>query len=180
MSAYLRKVCLLLSIYIGVAIAVDAQKNLREEVNNTKAVLVSGKIIDSRGNGLSKVTINEKGTKNSSFSNEDGTFKFNVRNNNTSLVFSSVGYKTQEVAVLNNSFLTVTMQQSEGSLDDVVVIGYGSVKKSDLTGAVGTVGAADLNRNKTTGVLQALQGKIAGVDISSQSGDLGAGLNITV
>lgn len=147
---------------------------------DAKSSLITGRVTNPDGNALPGVTVTERGTNNSTVTKEDGSFKISTRTKRPVLMFSSVGYAPMQLPVGDESFISVSMVLSDHSLDEVVVIGYGSVKKSDLTGSVGTVNADDLNRNKTTDVLNALQGKVAGVDISSQSGELGAGLNITV
>lgn len=147
---------------------------------NVKYALVRGKIVDISGKGISKASIKEKNARNTTLTDENGNFKINLSKNITALIVTSVGYQLQEVPVIDNSFLTITLQKEERRLEEVVVIGYGSVKKKDLTGSVSSVNSEDLNRNKTTDILNALQGKVAGVNIGSQSGELGAGLNITV
>ncbi len=142
-------------------------------------ITVTGKVIDETGSSIMGVTITVKGAGTGTQTDANGRFKITA-NDNATVVFSYVGFLTEEVSVNGKAVINVTMKSSAKDLDQVVVIGYGTVRKSDITGSVGTVKSADLNRNKTTDVLQAMQGKVAGVDISSQSGELGAGLNITV
>lgn len=142
-------------------------------------ITVTGKVIDETGTSITGVTVTVKGAGTGTQTDANGRFKITA-NDNVTLVFSYVGFLTEQVSVNGKAVINVTLKSNAKDLDQVVVIGYGSVRKSDITGSVGTVKSADLNRNKTTDVLQALQGKVAGVDISSQSGELGSGLNITV
>ncbi len=142
-------------------------------------VTVTGKVTDETGTSITGATVTVKGAGTGTQTDANGRFKITA-NDNATLVFSSVGFTTVEVNVNGKTVINATLSSSAKDLDQVVVIGYGTVRKSDITGSVGTVKSADLNRNKTTDVLKALQGKIAGVEISSQSGELGSGLNITI
>jgi len=152
---------------------------LQQTAWSKSIITVSGKVIDETGASVTGVTVTVKGAGTGTQTDANGRFKITA-NDNATLVFSFVGFLTEEINVNGKAVINLTLKSSTKDLDQVVVIGYGSVRKSDITGSVGTVKAADLNRNKTTDVLQALQGKVAGVDISSQSGELGSGLNITV
>lgn len=154
----------------------DGTVSIKGALNN---ITVKGKVIDETGAPIAGVTVTSKGTGSGTQTDENGRFKITV-GYNAILVFSYISFTSEEVAVNGKAVIDVTMRSIAKDLDQVVVIGYGSVKKSDLTGSVGTIKSADLNRNKTTDVLKALQGKIAGVEINSQSGELGSGLNITV
>lgn len=144
-----------------------------------KSIIVTGKVLDDAGTALIGVTVTVKGTRTATQTNVDGKFKLTVDDNAT-LVFTYIGYTTVEEPVKGRTAFNVTLRSNAKDLDQIVVIGYGTAKKSDLTGSVSGINSADLNRNKTTDVLSAMQGKVAGVDIASQSGELGAGLNITV
>ncbi len=152
---------------------------LQQTAWSKSIIPVTGKVIDETGTSITGVTVTVKGAGTGTQTDASGRFKITA-NDNATLVFSYVGFLTEQVSVNGKAIINVTLKSNAKDLDQVVVIGYGSVRKSDITGSVGTVKSADLNRNKTTDVLQALQGKVAGVDISSQSGELGSGLNITV
>ena len=140
---------------------------------------VTGKITDkATGNGLSGVTISVKGGNQTTTSANDGSFTISVPGTNAVLVFSYTGYAPQEISAgtspLNVSLEVSTAQQ----LDDVVVIGYGAVKRRDLTGSVFSVKAADIARTPTFNAAEALQGRVPGLDITRSAGTAGAGVNI--
>lgn len=135
---------------------------------------VTGAITDSDdGSGLPGVTVVEKGTTNGTITDLDGNFTLNVAENAT-LIISYVGYVTEEVSVSGLTTLNLGLIPDVISLEDVVVIGYGTVKKSDLTGAVASISAEDMQQSAVAGLDQALQGRTAGVNITSNSGTPGA------
>src|SRR5690606_15041450 len=96
------------------------------------------------------------------------------------LVFSYIGFQKEERVVGTSTTVDVAMKTNQESLDEVVVIGYGSVRKSDLTGAVSTIKAEDLNQRANVSAEQALQGRIAGVQISQSSNEPGGGLSVNI
>ncbi len=141
---------------------------------------VSGKVKASDdGSGIPGVNILEKGTTNGTVTDADGSFTINVGANAT-LVFSFVGYATQEVAVGSQTSLDVSLASDITSLSEVVVIGYGTVKINDATGAVAAVKASDFNGGLISSPEQLIQGKTAGVQITSTSGAPGAGINLRI
>jgi iron complex outermembrane receptor protein len=141
---------------------------------------VSGKVTSSDdGSGLPGVNILEKGTGNGTVSDSDGNFKITVGSNAT-LVFSFVGYASQEVAVGQQTTINVSLKSEITSLNEVVVIGYGEVKKKDATGSVISVKAEDFQKGVIASPEQLIQGKAAGVQITSASGEPGAGVNIRI
>lgn len=129
---------------------------------------VEGTVTDQDGMPLDGVSILEKGTSNYDITDQDGHYSMEV-SDNAMLVFTLMGYGTQEMSVSGKSVLNVQLEATDLSLDEVVVIGYQSLRKSDLTGAVANVKASDLNLSSPT-VGQALAGKIAGVQVSQVSG----------
>ncbi|WP_254563016.1 SusC/RagA family TonB-linked outer membrane protein [Dyadobacter diqingensis] len=141
---------------------------------------ISGKVTDEKGGGLPGVSVILKGTQQGTSSNGEGEFQLNVPDEKAILVFSFVGYKTQEILVGASSKLTVNLLPDENSLDEVVVVGYGSVKKSDLTGAVGTVKAEALQERPAASLNQGLSGRVTGVNVSSNSGRPGGRANIRI
>ncbi len=141
---------------------------------------VSGKVTSSDdGSGIPGVNILEKGTSNGTVSDADGSFTINVSANST-LVFSFVGYSTQEVAVGSQTSLNVKLNSDVTSLSEVVVIGYGEVKKKDATGSIISVKAEDFQKGVIASPEQLIQGKAAGVQVTSSSGEPGAGVNIRI
>jgi TonB-dependent starch-binding outer membrane protein SusC len=141
---------------------------------------VSGKITsDDDGSGIPGVNILEKGTTNGTVSDADGNYRINVGANAT-LVFSFVGYVSQEVAVGSQSSVNVTMKSDVTSLSEVVVVGYGSQEKRDVTGATISLKSTDFNGGVISSPEQLIQGRAAGVQITSASGEPGAGVNIRI
>jgi TonB-linked SusC/RagA family outer membrane protein len=135
---------------------------------------ITGTILDAEtGDGLPGVTVLEKGTSNGTITDLDGNFTLNVAENAT-VVVSYVGYVTEEISVAGMNEVNVNLVPDIINLDDVVVIGYGTVKKSDLTGAVASVSAEELNQTAVSGLDQALQGRTAGVTVTTSSGTPGA------
>ncbi|MGE0589011.1 MAG: SusC/RagA family TonB-linked outer membrane protein [Cyclobacteriaceae bacterium] len=141
---------------------------------------ISGRVTAAEdGSGIPGVNILEKGTTNGTASDFDGNFRLNVGDNAT-LVFSFIGYKTMEVPVGAQSTLNVTMELDVTALSEVVVIGYGQTTVKDATGAVAAVTSADFNGGVIASPEQLIQGKTAGVQITSASGAPGAGVQLRI
>lgn len=130
---------------------------------------VSGTITDQDGQPLPGASVVEKGTDNGTQSDFDGNFSIEVADSNAILVVSYIGFATKEIPVNGQSNLNVTLEESAAGLDEVVVVGYGTVKKRDLTGAVVSVDFEDANIAPNTNVLQAIQGKVPGINIGAVS-----------
>ena len=141
---------------------------------------VQGVVTDSKGEALPGATVLVKGTSVGVTAGADGKFQLSLPAGATTLVISSVGSVTQEVAIGSQSTINVALQNSAQDLNDVVVIGYGTARKSDLTGAVASVSGAQLTQVATSDPVQALQGRAAGVEVTSNSGQPGAGARIRV
>src|SRR5690606_30305075 len=123
----------------------------------------------------------EKGTQKRTVSASDGTFSIDVTDQNAVLVFSYVGYTSQEVQVGNKRILQIVLSPSQSNtLDEVVVIGYGSVKKSDLTSSVAVLNTEDLELSPVSSFVEALSGKVAGVQINSLDGQPGGEPSIII
>jgi len=131
------------------------------------------------GSGLPGVNIVEKGTSKGTVSDADGNFSVNVDNNAT-LVFSFVGYASQEVQVGNQTSLTINLAADVTALSEVVVIGYGEVSKRDATGAVASVKSTEFNSGVIASPEQLIQGKTAGVQMTTVSGNPGDGVQIRI
>lgn len=141
---------------------------------------VTGTIVSSDdGSPLPGVNVVEKGTNNGTATNADGTYTINVGDNAT-LVFSFVGFATQEVSVGSQTSINVTLQADVTALSEVVVIGYGEVTKRDATGAVTSVKASDFNQGVIFSPEQLIQGKTAGVQMTSASGNPGDGVQLRI
>jgi len=128
---------------------------------------------------LPGVTVRVKGT--NTFAPADGNGNYNIQaKEGDVLVFSFIGYQTKEVAVGKTNTINVTINSSSSNLNEVVVVGYGTAKRSDLTGAVSSVTSADILRTQPTTIDQALQGKVAGVVVQQVSGQPGGAVNIQI
>ncbi|TXI33574.1 MAG: TonB-dependent receptor [Niabella sp.] len=146
-----------------------------ENLNNDKAsVKVQGTILDEKGNPLANVNIQEKGATNGTTTDADGNFTITVKDNNAILVVSSIGFETREVAV-GESPMTILLKSTAESMAEVVVVGYGTQKKANLTGAVSTVSASAIEQRPVSSTGQALQGLVPGLNLSTTG--LGGELN---
>ncbi len=140
---------------------------------------VTGKVIDAMGE-LPGVSVVIKGTSNGTITDLNGQFTLpNVKSSDV-LVFSFIGYKTQEITVGNQKSLSVKMEEDTQTLDEVVVVGYQEVRKGDLTGSVAKANMKDLLSAPVASFDQALGGRIAGVNVSSGEGMPGSTMNITI
>ncbi|WP_225874622.1 SusC/RagA family TonB-linked outer membrane protein [Pedobacter hiemivivus] len=151
------------------------QNNIRQNIS------ITGKVTDEMGVPISGVSVKVKGTKTVVLTNNAGVYKITVPAVSSTLVFSFVGFFTQETLVGNRKEIDVKLKEELGNLNEVVVIGYGSVKQKDLTGAVGQVNMKDLEKAPVASFDQALAGRLAGVQVSSNDGQPGAeGINIVI
>ena len=143
-------------------------------------IQVKGNISDKNSEPMIGVAIQEKGnTTNGTITDLDGNFTIQV-NSNATLVVSYIGYKTQEIALNGRTNLSIVMEEDAQVLDEVVVVGYGVQRKSDLTGSVASVKSDDLKNRSTTDAAAALQGKAAGIQVLNRSGKPGQGADIRV
>jgi len=146
-----------------------------------QVITVNGKVTSSEDeDGLPGVNVVVKGTSKGTVTNVEGIYSLEVPGESTILVFSSVGYAEQEVAVGNQSTIDISMVADITALGEIVVIGYGTVKKQDLTGSVGSIASEEIQERGTSNALEALQGQIAGVNISRTSGRANVGYDIVI
>ncbi len=164
-----------------VVITKNKTNKLKQNTNELKNQnsTINGTITGTGGEPLPGATILEKGTSNGVVSDFDGNFTIRLSTDNPILTVSYIGYATKEVAANKNN-LTIVLEESAASLDEVVIVGYGSQKKSDLTGAVATVDSKDIEKYTYNDASQALQGRVAGVSVQSQGGAPGAGSNFLI
>lgn len=141
---------------------------------------VRGKITDEKGDGLSGVSILLKGTGNGTGTDANGNFSISVPAGKGTLVISSIGFTTQEVPVNNRSSVNITLASDVRSLENVVVVGYGSQLKKEVTGAVQTVNAKELKDLPVSQITQKLQGRLAGVQINQTTGKPGQGMSVRI
>ena len=142
---------------------------------------ISGLVTDAEsGEPLSGATVRAEGTTRGAITDEEGRYKLTLPDNVTRLLFSYIGYETQEIAINGRSEINVSMSVGTSTLDEVVVVGYGTQKKSDLTGAVVRVNSEDFVKGVNTNALQLLNGKASGVQISQSSSAPGGAIDIKI
>lgn len=162
---------------------VDRYIIITDEVGNStqQQKSVSGKVTDSSGAGLPGVSVVLKGTTTGVITDMDGIYTLPKVPGNAILQFSFVGMKSQEVTVGNKTTVNVTLAEDAIGIEEVVAVGYGTVKKGDLTGSVATVSASNLKERAVTSFGEALIGQVAGVQIQQISGAPGGeGLSVRV
>ncbi len=144
-------------------------------------VQVSGRVTDGiNAQGLPGVTVVLKGTSTGTATDGNGNYTLTVPDGNGTLVFSFIGYTTQEVAIRNQSTINVSILPDTKSLDEVVVVGYGTQRKKDITGAVASVPVERLRDQPIPNVEQAIKGQVAGVQVTQNSGSPSGGVNIKI
>ncbi len=143
-------------------------------------VQVRGNVLDNFGEPIPGITILEKGTSNGVISDFEGNYELTVSSSESVLVFSFVGMETTEIVVGDQTFISVVMDDALTSLDEIIVVGYGTMRKSDVSGAIASVRSESLQNIATTDAAAALQGKASGVQVLSNSGAPGEGASIRV
>ncbi len=142
--------------------------------------VVTGKVTDAAdGSALPGVTVQVKGTTKGTQTDASGTYKLNVAGN-ASLTYSFVGYATQTISVGNRSSVNVSLSSEDKTLEEVVVVGYGTIKKKDATGAVNAIGVKDFAKGVISSPEQLMQGRVAGVQITQSNGEPGGGINVRI
>jgi len=152
--------------------------NLSVQAQN--AIDIRGVVSDASGDPLPGVNIVIKGTLQGTLTDPDGNYKITVPGNDAILVFSFIGYNSQEITVGNQSIINVSLNEDLKELDEVVVIGYGSVARKDVTTAVSTVSTKEIDERPIVSAAQAIQGKAAGVNVYQPSGAPGGEMVIRV
>jgi TonB-dependent starch-binding outer membrane protein SusC len=165
--AIMRKAALLLLAVIGFTAFSTAQT-------------VTGTVTDSKGDPVSGISVTVKGTTKGASTNAQGVFTLDGVATGSTLVFSGSGFTSQSIKVAGSGAVNVTIQTSVSNLNEVVVIGYGTARKKDLTGAVGSVKAKDFNQGFVTSPDQLLQNKVAGLEITNNSGQPGVATTIKI
>ena len=145
-----------------------------------QTIQVSGKVTDQDNQALIGVSIKLKGTNKGTITDANGNYQIDVVNNQSVLVFNYIGFEQREVVVGNQKTINVLLKADEKALNEVVVIGYGGVKKSDVTGSVSSIKGKELTAYPAAGVQQALQGRSAGVTVQATNGEPGGGYKIRI
>ena len=174
--------CLLLSAFsVNAAMAAPAPAGTVDEVMAVQqGKKVTGVVIDGTGEPVIGANVVVKGTTNGTITDFDGNYTIEGVSANDVLVISYIGYLSQEVPVGNQSMIKVTLKEDTQTLDEVVVVGYGTMKESDVTGSISTAKGDDLVKNQSFSALDNLRGKVSGVNIFSNSSQPGAYSNRVV
>ncbi|MDR1745790.1 MAG: carboxypeptidase-like regulatory domain-containing protein, partial [Tannerella sp.] len=162
-----RMICLLCILSMGTLVAFGQKR-------------VTGTVTDANGEAVIGANVVEKGTANGSITDIDGKFSLDVSGNNAVLRVSFIGYVTQEVAVGSQTTLNIVLQEDSQTLDEVVVVGYGTQKKVNLSGAVSTVSAKAIENRPVTNANLALQGLAPGLNIRMENGNASKASDINV
>jgi len=147
----------------------------------SQTIPVNGKVTDAQtGEGIPGATVSVKGTTSGMVTNADGTYKLNVPDQNSVLVISFVGFTTQEIPVNGQSTINVVLETEIAEIDEIVAIGYGTIKKRDLTGSVSSLKAQDIAKTTSSNAMQSMQARIPGLDVQQASGEAGAPLRMNL
>lgn len=150
------------------------------ELSISAQINIKGSVKDRNGDPIIGASVTIKGERGGAVSDIDGYYTISDIKPNAILIFSYIGFNTQEIPVKGQSAIDVTMTESNKQLNEVVVVGYGTMKKSDLTGSVSDVQSKDFNKGLVTSPSQLLQGRSSGIDITNNGGEPGGGATIRV
>ncbi|SEJ60789.1 TonB-linked outer membrane protein, SusC/RagA family [Cyclobacterium xiamenense] len=168
-------------------VQVNENIHVKSEIGNSNSVeagrsldiLINGRVIDENGEPIPGATVFVEGTNIGTVTNIDGEFELNA-GEGAILIVSFIGYSAKRITVSNQTAINVILSEDLSSLEEVVVVGYGAVKKSDLTGSVSQVKAAEINAFPTSNIMQALSGRAAGVQVIQNTGAPGAGISVRI
>lgn len=141
---------------------------------------VKGKVVDKANEPLIGVAVNIKNTSQGSITDFEGNYSIQVNTENAVLVFSYIGYDKQEIKVGARNVIDVVMHEASIALDQVVVVGYGTSKRGDVTGSISSIDAAEIKKVPVVNVGQALQGRMSGVQVTNNDGTPGAGVQVLI
>jgi len=143
-------------------------------------ISIKGKVTDEKNEALPGVSVLVKGSNRGAVTDMDGNFSLSVPEQNVVLVFSFIGYTTKEITLGNQTSLSVKLDASVSSLSEVMVVGYGTQRKGDITGSIGSLSSKNIKEIQVTNFENAIQGQIAGVQVQEPSGEPGAATTIRV
>ncbi|GAB4029902.1 TonB-dependent receptor [Spirosoma gilvum] len=148
---------------------------------SSRTTTVSGRVTDATTNGgLPGVNVLVKGTQQGTTTNANGQYSLTVPSGTATLTFSYIGFVPQEVAIANRSTVDITLQSDDRSLNEVVVVGYGTQRKVETTGAIASVKSAELVQTPVANVAQGLQARVAGVQVSQNTGAPGGNISVRI
>ena len=169
-----------ITLFAGVTAHSDAGSETGISNVTQQQQTVKGIIKGPDGLPVIAANISQKGTNNATITDLNGNFTLNVTGRQPVLVISYIGYVTTEVNVSGRAFVEVVLQEDVAALDEVVVVGYGTMRKKDVTGAVSSVRAGESTKNATSNVMQAIAGKMSGVQVVQNSGTPGGDVSILI
>ncbi len=170
------------------------QKNLTYEIQNKRIIVkkiqpkvtqkekkikISGKVVDDEGEPVIGATVREEKTNNGTITGLDGGFSLTVTNN-ANLEISYIGYQTKKIRVHQGKKLNITLLEETNTLDEIVVLGYGNIRRGDVTGSIASVSSELISKVASTSIADALAGKMAGVQITTTDGALDADISVRV
>lgn len=163
-----------LLLYVGMILLTAGTLNAQQMFEYT------GTVYDAVGEALPGVNVIEKGTSNGTVTDIDGKFRLQSENGNITITFSMIGYKTTEMVAEPGKVINLTLEESVVGLDEIVVVGYGTQKRSNVTGAISKMDASQLAEIPVSSVNEAMQGRLAGVNVINNSGSPGSGLKVII
>jgi TonB-linked SusC/RagA family outer membrane protein len=143
-------------------------------------ITVTGRVTDETGGGVPGVTVVLKGTTRGASTDDQGNFSLSVPDGTGTLVVSSIGFVSQEVPINNQTSIKVSLRSDTKALEEVVVVGYGTQRREDVTGAISSVSSKEIERSVATTIDQALQGRVAGVVVNQNTAQPGGGVSVRI
>lgn len=153
---------------------------VKKEAPPPAAITIAGTVTNEQGIPLPGVSVRVKGGPQATITAANGTYSISVPDGRAILVFTYIGFDNREVAVGNQTSINISLTPANQGLNEVVVVGYGAQRKSDLTGSISSLKAEDIQKSKSISFMEALQGRLSGVQVTSSSGEPGAAVNINI
>lgn len=166
--------------YLLLALLLVSSQLFADIKSHVPAYIISGQVTSATGETLVGVSVKLKGTATGTSTDVNGKFSISIPDNNSVLIFSYIGYKTKELAVNGSETITIKLESDATSLSEVVVVGYGTTRKKDLTGSVTVITAKDFQKGNISTPEQMIAGKVPGVSITSNGGQPGSGSTIRI
>lgn len=168
---------MIMTVQTGMTFAAGSES---DGLNTVQQKVVTGLVTERDGVSLPGVAVQERGTTNGVFTDAQGQYRLTLSTTNPVLVFSFVGYTTQEIPVGTSSVVNLTLMSSEVGLDEIVVVGYGTQRKESVTGSVASMRGDAIRDVPSSNITQALQGRLAGVELQQTSTKPGATMQIRI
>lgn len=167
-------------VIVNKNVVIKKAKAGENKISDNKKVSITGIVTDEKSVPLPGVSVLLKGTSTGVTTNADGRYTINVPGAGQILIFSFIGFQRQEIAVNDRVVLNIVLKEQSSALNEVVVIGYGTQRRKDVTGSVASIKAADLDVSTSSNFLQSMQGKASGIQVTQSTGQPGAGVDIKI